>query len=381
VTGAEIWKSPVIARLNDVTSGNTGDAIDPQGAVIQGVKALHEQIGYSSPLVFNNRVYVGVANHCDNPIQQGRVVAVFLSSGASDGVFSYCSTGTCGDNTRGGGVRSSVMGSGAIYVTTGNTNIGGAEPSPNNGLSLLRLNQADGSIVWRFQPVPYDRDGDPDWSATPTYMGSSCGAVIVSTMKDGWTHALNAGTAVPGPSSRRWSFPPATIPFSAADGTVHGDSRYMRSGAAWDDVYVTMNGGLNLTTAGVTPGYRRLHAFNVCAAPTDRLRWLVDVPGTSGATYSLGNPTITNGVVYIGTDLGHLVAIADPSVAPAVGWRCANPDVSNADCVAMGYVCVPQPAILADIQLDGRMVYTEPALARGRVYVSTEAGKVYMLSP
>jgi PQQ-like domain len=57
-TGAELWKSPVIARLTGTSSGSTTE--------------FHEQIGYSSPIVFNDRVYVGIANHCDNPIQKGR---------------------------------------------------------------------------------------------------------------------------------------------------------------------------------------------------------------------------------------------------------------------------------------------------------------------
>ena len=61
-TGAEIWKSPEIARLTGTTSGSTSQ--------------LHEQIGYSAPVVSGNRVYIGVANHCDNPIQNGRIVAV-----------------------------------------------------------------------------------------------------------------------------------------------------------------------------------------------------------------------------------------------------------------------------------------------------------------
>lgn len=52
-TGAEIWKSPEIAVL--LSDGVT-----------------HQQIGYSSPLVFDDRVYIGVADHCDNPIQRER---------------------------------------------------------------------------------------------------------------------------------------------------------------------------------------------------------------------------------------------------------------------------------------------------------------------
>ena len=56
-------------------------------------------------------------------------------------------------------------------------------------------------------------------------------------------------------------------------------------------VYITMNGGLNLTTSGVSGGYHRLHAFNVCEPAANRLRWLVDVPNATFTTYALGNPT------------------------------------------------------------------------------------------
>lgn len=139
-TGAEIWKSGVVARLTGTTGGST---------------VLHEQIGYSSPVVAGNRVYIGVANHCDNPIQKGRVVAVRLADGVVDGSFSYCGAGGCADNTRGGGVWSSVAAFGDLYITTGNSNNGGPEPSPNHGLSMLRLNAGTGAIVWKFQPVPY----------------------------------------------------------------------------------------------------------------------------------------------------------------------------------------------------------------------------------
>ena len=363
-TGAEIWKSPLISRLTGLTSGSTTE--------------FHENLGYSSPIVFEDRVYVGIADQCDNPIQKGRVAAVKLADGTIDAGFTYCSTGTCADTTRGGGVWAPVAANGdSVFITTGNTKSGApTEPSPNNGLSMLRLNRNTGAIVWKFQPVPWIMDGDPDWSAGATLMSTSCGEVAISTMKDGWTHALDAG-----PGTRRWSFPPHAIPFTPGDGTTHGDTRYMRGGAAWGDVYVAMNGGLNLTISGVTGGYKRLHAFNVCAAEPDRLRWLIDVPNASGATYSLGNPTITNGIVYVGTDTGHLVAIADPSLVPPAAFRCSNPDVSNALCIIMGYKFVPQPAVLANIALSGSMVYNEPAIANGRIYVATGGNNVYMLSP
>jgi outer membrane protein assembly factor BamB len=236
-TGAEIWKSPVIARLTGLTFGSKTE--------------FHENIGYSSPIVFKNHVYVGVADQCDNPIQKGRVVAVKLETGAIAPAFSYCSTGTCTDSTRGGGVWAPVAAEGeSVYITTGNTKSGNPT-EPNNGLSMMKLNRSTGAITWKFQPVPWIMDGDPDWSAGVAVMSTSCGEVVIPTMKDGWTHALDDGPPVPGPPSRRWSYPSATIPFTPGDGTFHGGTRYMRGGAAWGDVYVAMNGGLNLTTSGM----------------------------------------------------------------------------------------------------------------------------------
>ncbi|MGI0025887.1 MAG: PQQ-binding-like beta-propeller repeat protein, partial [Nitrososphaera sp.] len=171
-TGAVIWKSDPIASLTGLT-GSTAE--------------LHEQIGYSSPLVFKGRVYIGVANHCDNPIQRGKVVAVRLNTGVIDGTFSFFGSGP----PRGGGVWSSVAGfDTGVYVTTGNTNIGGPEPPDNHGLSLLRLNADTGSIIWKHQPVPFELDGDPDWAAGATVMRSSCGTLVTSTQKDGWTYAV-----------------------------------------------------------------------------------------------------------------------------------------------------------------------------------------------
>jgi len=262
----------------------------------------------------------------------------------------------------------------AVYATTGNTNNGGSEPSPNHGLSLLKLNRATGAVMWKFQPVPYALDWDPDWSSGPNVMLASCGLLAVSTMKDGWTHAIDANAG-----SRKWTFPVATIPFTAADGTFHGDTDYRRAGAAWGDVFITSTGGLTVSS-DLNAGFSRLHALNVCASDADRIRWIVDVPTATGA-WTLGPPTVTRGIVYVGTSNQHLIAIADPSVAPAAGSRCSNVNVATASCISSGYTLVPQPAILANITLSGSMRYTEPVIADGRLFVATGSGNVYMLRP
>jgi outer membrane protein assembly factor BamB len=359
-TGAEIWKSPEVAALRS-----------------DGV--THEQMGYSSPLIFNNHVYIGIADHCDNPIQRGKVVAVHLNDGSIDTGFSFTSTGP----PRGGGVWGSVAGWDGLYLNTGNSNIGGPEPLPDRALSLLRLDPNSGSVIWQWQPVPYVMDNDPDWSATPSVLLGSCGTMAVSTQKDGWTWAVNAGTSTPGPASVRWAFPPgpwSSAGFNPMDGTSHNDTRYLRAGAVWDDVFIVQTGGY-LVTTDVYEGFHHLYALNACASDNDRVRWIKDIPSSSGFEYDLGPPTVTHGIIFVGTDQGHLVVIGDPSVTPATGWRCNNPTVTSANCVASGFSLVPDPAVLADINLSAGPIMTEPAIVGDPVYVSTEGGKVIMLKP
>jgi len=249
----------------------------------------------------------------------------------------------------------------------------------NNGLSMLRLDRDTGSVVWKLQPVPFAMDGDPDWSAGTTTVLARCHTLIASTMKDGWTYAVRPGSGSPGPAAVDWQFPPTGFPFTPGDGTVHGDTRFLRPGAAWGSVFITNTGGLN-TTTNLFSNYSRLHALNACAGQSDRIRWIKDVPHTGGGSYSLGPPTVTRGIVYVGTKQGWLVAIADPSLYPPAGYRCAHPDVTVANCVSSGFTLVPDPHVLAEVSLNGS-IQTEPVLANGHVYVATDSGWLYMLEP
>ena len=372
-SGAEVWKSPEIARLTGLNKPSTSE--------------LHEQFGYSSPLVFEDKVYIGIANHGDNPVQNGRVVSVDMNNGNIIGGYSFNAT-----STRGGGVWSSPAGGfegGGVYVTTGNAKCwaGGCqnEPKVNHSLSMLRLDQS-GGIVWKHQPVPFELDGDPDWASGVALMSTSCGELAASTMKDGWAYAARPGPLAGNQADVAWQFPATGFPFTAGDGTAHGDTRYLVPGAAWQDTFFTMSGGEGLTTT-TGSGLGRLHALNACSGRGNRVRWLADVPSASPESiYQLGPPTVTHGIVYIGTGSGHLVALADPSVWPKAGSRCSHPDVPLADCAASGLPIVPQPSVLRDIDLGSGAILSEPVLADGRVFVSTgsscgDTGTLHMLAP
>ena len=378
VTGAEVWKSTEIAALTGTTQTSTSE--------------LHENLGYSSPLVMGNRVYVGIGNHGDNPIQKGRVVAVDLNSGIVVAGFSFSAT-----NTRGGGIWSSLAGGLAgrgVYATTGNARRwnGGSqgEPSTNYSLGLLRLDSANGNLVWKHRPVPFDMDDDPDWASGASLMATACGELAASTMKDGWSYAVRAAPGNGTDASVLWQFPPTGFPFTPGDGTAHGDTRYLVPGAAWSGVFITMDGGEQIVS-GTQFGFNRLHALNACAGRANRVRWIVDVPGVFATDYQLGPPSVTRGIVYVLTTTGHLVAIADPSVWPSVGSRCSNPAVTNANCLANGFQLVPVPKVLLDIAVSGSgMIRNEPVLVGNRVFVAVSdaaftyasmAGRVFMLEP
>ncbi len=364
------WKSGEIARMTGLTSGSTSE--------------FHEQIGYSSPLVLDDRVYVGIADHCDNPIQQGRVVAVEVNSGAIDAGFDFEAT-----DTRGGGIWTFVSGglARALVTTTGNIRSGnpGGEPPVNHALAMVRINPSSGAEEGKVQPVPFDEDGDPDWSAGAALMAASCGNVAVSTMKDGWSYAGSLSTI---PMSLSWQYPNTGYPFTVGDPLDHGDIRYHRAGAAWNDLYFTMTGGEVVVDVAATPqanydGYRRLHALDVC---TGRPAWIADLrdytnPIASNHSWGLGPPTVTDGIVFVGTNQAKLVAIADPSVWPALGSICTWATLDNADCAAAGFSLVPKAMVLETLDLDGNLTRTEPVIANDHLYVSTENGRLYKIGP
>jgi outer membrane protein assembly factor BamB len=410
-----IWKSDIVAHVTGCISGR--------------FEELHERIAYSSPLVLGDKIYVGIHDTWDSPIQQGRVVAVDLPTGKMTG-FQFLGAGNTPGDAHGGGVWNALATDGtSVFFTTGNTHVPwcsypyfgpnclpAIEPMPNNGLSMIRVDKDTGSIVWKYQPVPFRMDGDPDWAAGATVMSTSCGELIASVQKDGWSYAIEANQGPKCPlAGHSWQFPPTTkgCPFTKLS-QQHGDDDYRRPGAAWNDVFIVRTGGEANTNNSPCPcedynclkgraacrGYTELHALNACAtSEQDRVRWIADIPNNMGlfGHISYSAPTVTGGIVFIGTNQnpndrkGHLVVIADPSVVPASQQVCSNPDYPLARCTAP-YAPVWRLQPLADFAMpDGGSLASmrnEPVLAIGRVFVATNpspdfpnAGHVYILAP
>ena len=280
---------------------------------------------------------------------------------------------------------------------------------------MIKVDSTTGAISWKYQTVPFELDGDPDWAAGVTVMSTSCGKLTASVQKDGWSYAIGPSgpqpqlppephpqcpAPPPSPERAKLAFPPTTNGGWFTDcNQVHGDDDYRRPGAAWNDVFIVRTGGENLVIDGVGANASKLHALNACAtAEQDRVRWITgDISNNTAANghISFSSPTVSGGIVFIGTNQnktdnkGHLVAFADPSVAPASQQVCSNPP---SPCrLAMG----PTPPCGACSRPGhpdaGRgslaSMRNEPVLAEGRVFVATtpsatspNAGHVYILA-
>jgi outer membrane protein assembly factor BamB len=419
--GNPIWHndgsngSVVVARVTDCTpvTGNPP----------AGYKQFHERVAWSSPLILGNNVYVGVHDAGDNPLQQGHIEVVDLSSGNLVSV-PFVSTGkTLDDGTRGGGVWNSLATDGTyVYFTTGNTQPSPycqppygpnncplqTPPTPNNyGLGMIEVD-SNGNFKWAYRPVDFFHDGDPDWAAGAAVMSTSCGELIASVQKDGWSYALNPSGAL------QWQFPPTIQEFgdSAFLAAPHGADGYRSPGAAWNNVFIVRTGGENLVSDGVAANWGNLIALNACATTErQRVQWISIVPNNSGGGKALAAPTVTDsGIVFIGTDQGHLVVLGNPSVSGQAGEICSNPDYSTvvppppvpcpppikcplpeivtprpSPCVQAGFSAVPIPWVLFDAQVpdggDLADLHKEVVLAEGGVFVSTKNGHVYMYQP
>jgi outer membrane protein assembly factor BamB len=383
-TGNVIWKSPEIAVVNGLTSSNNNEAV--------AITQRHEQFGYSSPLALGSLIYVGITDHGDDPIQNGRVVAVDVNSGSVVSGFTFDAT-----SARGGDVWSSVAGgldNNMIAVTTGNSNFwnGGSQPEPtvDNALSMLGLNASSGAINWKLRAVPFNLDMDPDWAAGAALLDSRCGHAAASTQKDGWSYAAQSNSSGGASPKMLWQFPPTGIPFTSGS---HDDTRYIKPGAGWNDTYITMDGGHELESMQAGSGFTRLHALDVCAPSSQPVQWIANIPHTApcppgenpsqSCEYQLGPPTVTGGIVFVGTPIGNLIALADPSIYTSALSICSNPEVPSAQCTAQGFAMVPQPIQLLDLPLGAGFgaIQTEPVIAGGAVYVAGDGGQVIKLAP
>jgi polyvinyl alcohol dehydrogenase (cytochrome) len=143
---------------------------------------------YASPMVFDNKIYVGLASHCVNPCVRGKVVCVDANSGNILWTFF-----TAPEGSLGGGVWSSCAvdpNRRTIYVGTGNYCSGDDTYSS----TVLALNADSGSLVWSFKRVPPGDKNNFDFGASPVLFDVVGIPALVIGSKNGHCYAVHRQT-------------------------------------------------------------------------------------------------------------------------------------------------------------------------------------------
>jgi polyvinyl alcohol dehydrogenase (cytochrome) len=205
---------------------------------------------WSSPAIFNGKVYVGKSSHRDAPCVRGAAIALDAATGAEVWRFDTFPERICGTDTRracmtdadcsgsscvpflvcrsgsgeqtqsqlcasdadctapatcqaplGGGMTSSAAvdaGRGAVYIDFGDC-IGSGNTGFSN--SLVALNAETGALQWDFSPIPPGNLGDLDFIASPNLFtipnGTTPRPVVGVGSKDGVYYTVDRDTGAP----------------------------------------------------------------------------------------------------------------------------------------------------------------------------------------
>lgn len=307
-------------------------------------------VGTSSPIMYQGRIYIGVASHEEGAMLSRRDYACCTFRGS---VVSYdAATGkeiwrwypitevpTERSEKKSG---AKIMGpSGAaiwstvsldptarrLYVTTGNQYTG---PNVEDANAIVALDLASGKKVWSYKAVPRDiwnfdckntpdcDDLDVDFGTAPVFFKGAGGKMLIGAgQKSGWFYALDpvngklAWKTEVGPGGKLGGIEfgnasdgervyaaisnhPKQGSVSAMDGvtgkllwtTLSPDNK-----ANFGPITVTGKGKSRLVWAGSVGGFIRAYD-----AASGKILWEYDTGGAVG-----GGPTVVDGTLYIGS--------------------------------------------------------------------------------
>ncbi|HKQ08038.1 MAG TPA: PQQ-binding-like beta-propeller repeat protein [Blastocatellia bacterium] len=144
---------------------------------------------WSSPLVFDGKIYVGLASHCDAPCVRGTVLCL----SATDGTELW-RTYTAPEGSTGAGVWSSFAADPQrrlVFVASGNF----CEGTDTYGDSILAFNADNGTIAWQFKNTARNRDIENlDFGASPVLFDVSGQPALAIGSKDGYCYAVRRDT-------------------------------------------------------------------------------------------------------------------------------------------------------------------------------------------
>jgi outer membrane protein assembly factor BamB len=292
---------------------------------------------WSSPIVYGNSVYLGVASFGDCPLVQGSLIQVNRVTGALQNSFPVVPNGCIGGGVWGSPTLDATAGT--IYFDSGNDGTcGTSEPLAP---SLMEVSASDLSLLGSWTVPPAQQAEDSDFGATPTLFNGvikgQATPLVGVINKNGvfYTFKRDALTAGPVWSTRiagGGADPPAgtgDIASASFDGStlyVGGDISGGCSGTVnalnpstgafiWQHCFTDggfVLGGVTSTSGGVVAVGEGNNIVVVSAATG------ATVFSYAGTGPFYGPPTFANGMLYEGDMSGNLYALKfGPAPAPS----------------------------------------------------------------
>jgi outer membrane protein assembly factor BamB len=223
-SGAIIWKTSLGITTNPncsypvtagVTSGATvvggvvyvggGDsfwyALDANtGAILWKVFTGDNSVAgahynWSSPLIYNGFAYIGIASNCDNPLVQGQLLQVNLTTHAVTNTAVFVPNG----GQVGGGVWTSPAVDAAtntVFLDTGTVN----QYTQTLAQAVVALDATTLAIKSSWALPFQDQTFDSDWGVTPTLVTDTAGDQLLSLAnKNGVLYTFNRNNLAAGP--------------------------------------------------------------------------------------------------------------------------------------------------------------------------------------
>ena len=333
--GTLLWKTDLLrdhSCSNAIMTPCTTDADCGTGNTCRGIDHI-----WDSPTVANNRVFVGIASHSDQPCTHGRLVALDLDTGTelwtrttvpdkvcTNNTSIACSTNAdCGPGTcvtaRGAGVTATVAVDPTGETVYMNTVGCYTFPSVGDSDSIFKLDAATGTPAWIRRVQPPEQFGaaiyhDFGFLNGPLLVNADDGMggtrpLVVSGSKDGTLYALNPsdGTIV-------WKNvvrPTPVTPNFAGFGLFNG-----ALGFADQRFYATLND----FGQPLNPAPNHLMAFS---AVDGNVTWQDDI----GASW--GSMAVANGLLFMGTLATQQLCSNNPVVSCSSDGDCSGGTCQN----------------------------------------------------
>ena len=204
-TGALIWKSPSLGLTTDPgcnpsTIGITSSADVENGVLYVGGGgpywyALNASTGailwsvytgdnsqagahynWSSPLIYNGNAYIGIASNCDNPLVQGQLLEVSLTTHQIVNTYNFVPNGQLGGGVWTTPTLDTSTTPATIFVTTGTLN----DYTQTQSQAIVALNSSTLAYEGSWQ-LPFTAAvSDSDWGTTPTLSTNASGTKLIS---------------------------------------------------------------------------------------------------------------------------------------------------------------------------------------------------------